>query len=91
MIDFAALTAEQRLALIETTLGLLPSGNDREGRAVYFCFQLAKDWDPEYAQDALDRLNAVAPGWFEDHVLPFRERGLRLPERESAPEQVIPS
>lgn len=79
MIDFKALTTEQRLGLIECILGLLPSGPDWQSRAVYLAFQIAQE-NGGHAPDVLPSLERERPGFFENAALFAKEiHGLELP------------
>jgi hypothetical protein len=68
MIDYEALSHEDRLALIEATLGLLPSGPDFQSRATFVAFQLAGERPQEQIEDSLARLEEAQPGWFDEVV-----------------------
>jgi hypothetical protein len=57
---------QTRLEAIEHLLGLLPSGNGWQERAVYLAFLLAGDSEPGDIAYAMDRLEEARPGFLRE-------------------------
>lgn len=78
-IDFETLGDEDRLALVECFLGLLPSVGSWESRAVFVAFQLAGGRSQQEVEEGLRRLEDARPG-FAAEVYAFAKdiHGLRL-------------
>lgn len=64
--DFETISDEDRFALIECFLGLLPSSRSWESRAVFVAFQLAGDRQQDQIEDTLRQLEEARPGFAEE-------------------------
>lgn len=86
-IDFESMTDAQRLVLVECMLGLLPSNQNWEDRAVFAAFLIAGERGNDAIENAVSGLERLKPGYFDECVRFARElkgEDLLRPETRSA-------